>query len=261
MGKGAANILAVHALVEGYRGRKPGYEGVCGFAEAAAPGSVGVLYGAHVVVSTYLHCDWLNVGAIIAGGLLTGRMDLAIDNRVNAVKTRPQDDADYLFPNLCKGEGLFGVVITAELLSILIVVVEVGINRFDWLLLGTTSLMALWVTLLSAAGLCLTRNLLAQYSHTWTAVFSYGLILLVTALVSLAGQGLMSFLNPDTNRFSIDVWRLLNHVIIAAIPAGILLRHLYLQQMLRVQQRAELESRIQALQSRIRPHFLFNSMN
>lgn len=188
-------------------------------------------------------------------------MDLAIDNRVNAVKTRPQDDADYLFPNLCKGEGLFGVVITAELLSILIVVVEVGINRFDWLLLGTTSLMALWVTLLSAAGLCLTRNLLAQYSHTWTAVFSYGLILLVTALVSLAGQGLMAFLNPDTNRFSIDVWRLLNHVIIAAIPAGILLRHLYLQQMLRVQQRAELESRIQALQSRIRPHFLFNSMN
>ncbi|MEZ5482459.1 MAG: histidine kinase [Porticoccaceae bacterium] len=40
-----------------------------------------------------------------------------------------------------------------------------------------------------------------------------------------------------------------------------MLRYLFLQQQLRVRQRAELEARIQALQSRIRPHFLFNSMN
>lgn len=50
-------------------------------------------------------------------------------------------------------------------------------------------------------------------------------------------------------------------VVVTAIPAGILLRYLYLQQQLRVQQRAELEARIQSLQARIRPHFLFNSMN
>src|SRR5690606_15741716 len=35
----------------------------------------------------------------------------------------------------------------------------------------------------------------------------------------------------------------------------------YLTQQLRLRQKAELEARIQALQSRIRPHFLFNSMN
>jgi two-component system sensor histidine kinase AlgZ len=46
-----------------------------------------------------------------------------------------------------------------------------------------------------------------------------------------------------------------------AIPVDILLRYLYFQKKLRVRQRAELEARIQALQSRIRPHFWFNSMN
>src|SRR5690606_18432559 len=43
--------------------------------------------------------------------------------------------------------------------------------------------------------------------------------------------------------------------------AGIALRYFYLAQELRQRQRAELEARVQALQSRIRPHFLFNSMN
>jgi two-component system sensor histidine kinase AlgZ len=48
---------------------------------------------------------------------------------------------------------------------------------------------------------------------------------------------------------------------IACIIAGMVLRYFYVQQQLREQEQSELQSRIQALQSRIRPHFLFNSMN
>jgi two-component system, LytTR family, sensor histidine kinase AlgZ len=173
---------------------------------------------------------------------------------------RRLDDADYLFPNLCQGEGLLGVVVTAELLSILIVIIDGGLVDFSWLSLGRTSLMALWVTLLSAAVLCLTRTVLTEFSRNLAAFFSYLFILLVTVVVSAASQGLMAWLDAGESKF-FDPWVLLDHLIITAIPAGILLRHLYLQQMLRVQQRAEMESRIQALQSRIRPHFLFNSMN
>jgi two-component system sensor histidine kinase AlgZ len=102
---------------------------------------------------------------------------------------------------------------------------------------------------------------LAAHSHMTAAVVSYCLILVITAATSAAGQATMHLLDVNASGPMVSPWRLLDHLIIAAIPAGILLRHLYLQQMLRVQQRAELESRIQALQSRIRPHFLFNSMN
>ncbi len=186
-----------------------------------------------------------------------------MDLKIKKLFARPQrrfDDGDYLYPNLCQGEGLLGVIVTAELLSILIVVVQGGLDRFDWTALGRISLMALWVTLLSAAALCLSREFFARFSRTVSALLSYGCILLITAGVSLVSQLLLRWTGADDGPL-VDGWGLLSHVIIAAIPAGILLRHLYLQQMLRIQQRAELESRIQALQSRIRPHFLFNSMN
>lgn len=187
-------------------------------------------------------------------------MDLNNAASTEQERRRP-GDREHLFPNLCRGEGLFGVVITAELLSMLIVVVQSGLDHFNWFDLGMTSLMALWITLLSASALCLTRNVLAEHSHMTAAVVSYCLILAITACVSASGQAALYLLDANASGAMVSPWRLLDHLIIAAIPAGILLRHLYLQQMLRVQQRAELESRIQALQSRIRPHFLFNSMN
>jgi two-component system sensor histidine kinase AlgZ len=43
--------------------------------------------------------------------------------------------------------------------------------------------------------------------------------------------------------------------------AAILLRYFFLQHQWKEQRQAELRARIQALQARIRPHFLFNSMN
>ncbi|MFC6981431.1 sensor histidine kinase [Microbulbifer taiwanensis] len=58
-----------------------------------------------------------------------------------------------------------------------------------------------------------------------------------------------------------DYWRFLGDSLLGAICAGVVLRYAYVQQQLHNQQQAELGARIDALQSRIRPHFLFNSMN
>ncbi|GIX30049.1 MAG: hypothetical protein KatS3mg124_0521 [Porticoccaceae bacterium] len=84
-------------------------------------------------------------------------------------------------------------------------------------------------------------------------------MLCVTALVSALGQLALGFARGLP--LAVAPATVLDHLLIAAIPAGLLLHHLYLQQLVRVKERAELESRIQALQARIRPHFLFNSMN
>ena len=43
--------------------------------------------------------------------------------------------------------------------------------------------------------------------------------------------------------------------------SGLLLRYFYLQSQWRRQEQAELRARIESLQARIRPHFLFNSLN
>jgi two-component system sensor histidine kinase AlgZ len=170
-------------------------------------------------------------------------------------------ERDGLIPDLCRGEGLFGMVVTAELLSLLIVIADKGLRPIDWFAFGSVSLLALWITLLCALLLCLLRGSLARLGMVKGFALSYTLILMVTACCSMAGQFLMNYLDPQSTTRIFDSWKVIEHILITAIPAGILLRYLYLQQQLRLQQRAELESRIQALQSRIRPHFLFNSMN
>jgi two-component system sensor histidine kinase AlgZ len=101
------------------------------------------------------------------------------------------------------------------------------------------------------------RPYLARLALVPAATLSYLLILAVAAMCSLAGQ----YLGLSGDGRGIGLWRTVDHVFIAAILGGIALRYFYLQQQLRLQQEAELRARIEALQARIRPHFLFNSMN
>jgi two-component system sensor histidine kinase AlgZ len=53
----------------------------------------------------------------------------------------------------------------------------------------------------------------------------------------------------------------LRSLIMSTVIAAVILRYLYVQHQWRQQVLAEARARIQALQARIRPHFLFNSMN
>ncbi|WP_275273337.1 sensor histidine kinase, partial [Staphylococcus aureus] len=53
----------------------------------------------------------------------------------------------------------------------------------------------------------------------------------------------------------------MRHALIALIMSMLLLRYFWLQSQWRRQQQAELHARIESLQARIRPHFLFNSLN
>jgi two-component system, LytTR family, sensor histidine kinase AlgZ len=187
-------------------------------------------------------------------------MDLKIKFRALHLPPGP-GHPDLLLPDFCRGEGVLGAVVLAELLAILIVLAARGLYPFDWLMLGEVSLLVLWITLLSALGLCLLRSRLSGLSRAAVALCCFALIIAITALCSTAGQILLLWWQPQTSLAFFSFWPVLQHMAIAAIPAGILLRQLFLQQELRLQQRAELEARIQALQSRIRPHFLFNSMN
>ncbi len=141
-----------------------------------------------------------------------------------------------------------------ELLALALVLARSGIAPFNWELLGMASFVVQWIALSSAACLCKLRPFFSQHSLLLAASLSFGLILLITLVVSLGGQYLLyrEIRNP---------WSLASHVLMAAIFGGIVLRYFYIQQQLLVQEEAELKARIQALQSRIRPHFLFNCMN
>lgn len=166
---------------------------------------------------------------------------------------------EFFIPDLCHVQALFFLVLVAELLAIVLELAANGLSAFSWQSFSLTSLFVQWVFLLCAALLCQIRQRFSEWPLPWAASFCYLVILIVVALTSATGQWLMA---GGFNGGGVDdVERILTHVLICAVLAGIVLRYFYLTQQLQLRQRTELQARIQALQSRIRPHFLFNSMN
>lgn len=165
------------------------------------------------------------------------------------------NNVTFFLPDFCSVNAVLFLVLVAELLAI--VVTLAGGDGFGWTAFANASLFLQWVVLTSAGCLCVLRRHIANWSLPAAASFSYALIILITLLVSLAGQ----WIEQLGSVAAFDPAKTLAHLVISAILAGIALRYFYLQQQLRLQQQAELQARIEALQARIRPHFLFNSMN
>ncbi|MGH1440816.1 MAG: sensor histidine kinase [Cellvibrionaceae bacterium] len=157
-----------------------------------------------------------------------------------------------LLPYLCQPSAILSLVLIGELLAIVLLLA--GNNMiFSWSKLGAISLVIQWIMLSSALILCQVRPLINRLKPLWSGMLSYGICLSIVAIVLTVAQ----FVSLEP--FNVLVW--LKGFLMGAIFSGILLRYLYLQQQLSNQQQAELQARLQSLQSRIRPHFLFNSMN
>ncbi len=142
-----------------------------------------------------------------------------------------------------------------QLLVLALLVAEVGIRGINGYNLGLTSITVQWIGLGSAAVLCQLRAWFRRVSPVSAGTVAYGTVLLTTLMVGYLGKAAQG-----------DTWRpdwesLGNQLLLASLFAGVVLRYFYVQQQLHNQTQAELRARIQALQSRIRPHFLFNCMN
>jgi len=158
-------------------------------------------------------------------------------------------------PDMCALQAVFLLVLLGELLALALTLADSGLSSFDWENLGFRSFLIQWVVLLSAAALCPLRFWLSGVPSWLAGLLSY----LVVQLITLACSGLGLWFIDGWQ--SADGWVLLGNLILSSIFSGVVLRYLYVQQQWSNQQKAELSARLQALQSRIQPHFLFNSMN
>lgn len=156
-------------------------------------------------------------------------------------------------PDLCSLQSVLFLVLGTGLLSLAVVMLQAPINEFDWAMLGQLSMLLLWISLASAGLLCWTRWWLGSLPRWLAGGLSYGLILIVSGFFTLSGQWLVWR--------EIDWLAVVKVLLLTAIIAGVVLRYMYLQQQLSFQQQASNQAQINALQARIRPHFLFNSLN
>lgn len=158
-----------------------------------------------------------------------------------------------VLPDLCTATSVFFLVLVSELLVLVWVLLQSGI---DWIQLGFMSLTVQWIVLPSAGLLCRLRRWLARRPlwQGWLVAFSA--VSAVGFMVSLGGSVLVL-----GGWAAVDPLMVLRQTAATAIIAALLLRYFQLQQALVDRSRGELSARIEALQNRIRPHFLFNSLN
>lgn len=167
----------------------------------------------------------------------------------------PSDDV-FFIPDLCNIQAVLFLLILTQLLSIVLCLAITNDRILNWEALGYLSLFCHTLALSFAAMMCLSRPYLSHKSTMFVAVYFLCTNLLITLSFSwFSSQFFISSFLQQPELFTLKA------CIISIIIACILLRYFYLQAQWRAQKQSELTARIQALQARIRPHFLFNSMN
>jgi two-component system sensor histidine kinase AlgZ len=177
-------------------------------------------------------------------------------------QNEPQNGLDDFFlPDFCNVRMVFAVVVIAEMLAIVLTLAPLDHGNSRWADLSIISLFIQWVALLSSAVLCWLRPWLSRLSDTAAATASYFLLLTTTSLISEATYWAGHWLFPRPQPADWHVNFLISNLGIGSIVSGIVLRYFYIQHQNTRNLEAKSQARIQALQSRIRPHFLFNSLN
>ncbi len=185
----------------------------------------------------------------------------------NTIQQNHRQADKFFLPDFCSVRMVFAVVIISELLAILLTLSPLKSSGDRWNDLSIISLFVQWVGLSSAGLLCITRNHLARMPEKWAAISSYCLLLLTTLVITVLAFLVGSSFNME--HWSADFWHpsdwqwslLLRNLSISAIVSIVVLRFFYITHQWEQNVRAEAQARLQALQSRIRPHFLFNSLN
>lgn len=158
----------------------------------------------------------------------------------------------FLLPNLCQTTNLLLLILVTELGVLTWELISPG---FMWARMGYRSLIIQWMVLLSAAALCQIRPLLAKLSVAYGWLFAFSCSFIISSVVLISGQVVVNGWER------INVWQVAQQLMAVAMITAMVLRYFQLQQHVIMQNKAELNSRLNALQARIKPHFLFNSLN
>ncbi len=169
--------------------------------------------------------------------------------------------AHSFLPDFCDVRMLFVVLLLGELLAIVLTLTHSTLAQERIIDLALYSLFIQWIALSCAAALCLSRNHLSRLSDFWAASLSYCLTLLISLLITELAWWMFHVKPALTDRPLGHGAFLFECMSISAIVSALSLRYFYIQHQWRKNIESEAEARVQALQSRIRPHFLFNCMN
>ncbi|MDN5924863.1 MAG: histidine kinase [Xanthomonadales bacterium] len=161
-------------------------------------------------------------------------------------------------PDFCGLPVLFAMLVLAAIVVMVALLAPgTALNVNDFAL---ATLLAVWLALLNGVCLCKLRPWLQQrtvipaYAIVWCLIVA--IVVVGSAVVVWLDHRLGTWLTPvDGLRF------VLGNAAIAALIGAALLRYFFVLAQYQERLQAAAQAQVEALQARIRPHFLFNSMN
>ena len=167
-----------------------------------------------------------------------------------------------VFPNFCKGEMVLNIVVLAEFLAIIFTVVTPAITNNIFHDLVLISLFLQWIAVMSVSALCLAGPHLNRLPEKRALVAAFAILLCITWLVGELSVWLLAAFDyiPSAR----PEWHLYFHaqnLIVSGIINALALRYFVARHQLRQKTLAAERARSALLKLRIRPHFLFSSMN
>jgi len=158
-------------------------------------------------------------------------------------------------PNLCDLQTVLFVILSIQVLAFVIALIKTQDALINWQLLGITSLLLHTIALSTCAVLCALRPVVMHRSVRYQASIAICTVISLSGIISWTSTQLV------IGNEAVALSFIGSNMVVAGLLTSLVLRYFYLSYSVKQREKAELHSRIEALQSRIRPHFLFNSMN
>lgn len=161
-------------------------------------------------------------------------------------------------PTFCNWRLLLAVAVITEVSVILVGLGPGGFPGWQWFAMA--SIYTQWMALFCASGLCIISGWTKRFSSDGAWVFSWLVVLVLSIVFSFAawvgaGISMPGAIQDDVGMF------VLKNVFAVGLVAVVFFRYLVMRARWKAELLAQSEARVQALQARIQPHFLFNSLN
>jgi len=167
-----------------------------------------------------------------------------------APSLEPRAPSGQLLPDFCSGETALRVFVVVMILALVVLLLTDG-GPDPMLALYPIAFFIIWVAFSSLLVLCLLQPLLNRLPMLWQVVIPTGIPVLNTAIVHWGAEQV--FLADSDVRLRV--------IAVAFLLSLVAMRYFYLVAAWKEETRLVAQAREQALRARVRPHFLYNSMN
>ena len=166
---------------------------------------------------------------------------------------------DFWLPDLCNPLAFLRLILLGIFIAIVLILLRQGLPGLMLAEIGRLFLYSVWVVFISAVGLCQLRNRAGHLSVVHSAFLALVWLIVSASICACVACAFAFQMFIDDGRSCFSIWS--ETTVVTLIFGSLVLRFLYVHHELQRQQRQLMQAQYDALQARIRPHFLFNSLS